>query len=162
MCNGRGTPELLNLRRGSALTKWWQKKPSNPATSPSLFIGTEELKGLTSGASAHSCKARKIRRAYPTFFSPFSYFLWGFFPPFFFNYTCWSEAALFWEVRWGRGGRTHWWDALAGGRFWWSGPSWDAHRRLSELRRVLAVPGARWKYGGAASSRSLRDAAAWI
>lgn len=65
-----GTPELLNIRRGSALTKWSQKP--NPTTSPSLFIGTEALKGLTSGASAHTSEARKIRRAYPTsFFSPF-------------------------------------------------------------------------------------------
>lgn len=69
-----GTPERLNIRRGSALTKWSQKKKKkkpNPTTSPSLFIGTEALKGLTSGASAHSSEARKIRRAYPTFFSLF-------------------------------------------------------------------------------------------
>lgn len=49
-----GTPELLNIRRGSALTKRWQegkKKAAPPATSSSLFIGTEALKGLTSGAS---------------------------------------------------------------------------------------------------------------
>lgn len=90
-----GTPELLNIRRGSALTKWSgekkKKKKPTPPPSPSLFIGTEELKGLTSGASAHSSKARKIRRAYPTFFSLFSYSL----RPFFFSSsTNWSGALL--------------------------------------------------------------------
>lgn len=97
-----GTPELLNIRRGSALTKWSgekkKKKKPTPPPSPSLFIGTEELKGLTSGASAHSSKARKIRRAYPTFFSLFSYSL----RPFFFLHLR-TEAALFcW--RWGTHG----------------------------------------------------------
>ncbi|MEQ2282520.1 Receptor-type tyrosine-protein phosphatase N2 [Ameca splendens] len=43
-----------------------------------------------------------------------------------------------------------------------SGPSWDARKRLSELRRTSAAPGALWKYGGAASTRSLRAAAALI
>lgn len=108
-----GTPEPLNIRRGSALTKWWRKKKLNPTTtSPSLFIGTQTLKGLASGASAHSSSARKIRRAYPTFFFFFfSLFLFSpTLPRFFFLLLFLHlrvEAALFCWRRGGRMGPSH-------------------------------------------------------
>lgn len=69
-CATDGDSWAAEYKEGLSLKLNDRKKP-NPTTSPSLFIGTEALKGLTSGASAHSSEARKIRRAYPTFFSFF-------------------------------------------------------------------------------------------
>jgi len=90
-------------------------KTPNPTTSPSLFIGTEELKGLTSGASAHSSVARKIRRAYPTFFSLFLFSptLLFFSSFFFFIYVLRPRSFV------GAGGRM----GPSQGNFWSSGLS---------------------------------------
>lgn len=147
-----GTPERLNIRRGSALTKWSQKKKKkkpNP-TSPSLFIGTEALKGLTSGASAHSSEARKIRRAYPTFFSLFLFSsTLPFLPPslfFFFIYVfCWC---------WGGG--TH---GTIAGELLEKRTEWAAgtRKRFLELRRASVVIRALWNTRRSISFRLLRN-----
>lgn len=130
-----GTPERLNIRRGSALTKWSQKKKKkpNPTTSPSLFIGTEALKGLTSGASAHSSEARKIRRAYPTFFSLFLFSsTLPFLPPSFFFLHLRLLLAL---------GRGHAWDHRRGtfGEADWVGGR-DAQTLLGAAASVSGYP----------------------
>lgn len=145
-----GTPERLNIRRGSALTKWSQKKKKpNPTTSPSLFIGTEALKGLTSGASAHSSEARKIRRAYPTFFSLFLFSSTLPFLPllfFFFIYVfCW---------RWGGG--TH---GTIAGELLEKRTEWAAgtRKRFLELRRASVVIRALWNTRRSISFRLLRN-----